>query len=135
MQPKRGSYTAQFKVQVLSHQDGEQRSSRRVAAICDVGNPNQVVVWQRAFDDGGVAALEDRRQAHQMKVDSSGPKTTDTEDAGSHRALLKLACLSRSTFYYQAKVSWLHGSDGRRQQRSAQANLHRRFAALPWETQ
>jgi transposase len=28
LQPKRGSYTAQFKVQVLSHQDRDQLSSR-----------------------------------------------------------------------------------------------------------
>lgn len=60
LQPKRGAYTAHFKLQVLSHQDREQLSSRQVAAIYDIRNPNQIVVWRRAFEDGGVAAL--RRQ-------------------------------------------------------------------------
>ena len=44
------SYSAQFKLQVLSHQDREQLSSREVAAIYDIRNPNQVVVWRRNLD-------------------------------------------------------------------------------------
>jgi len=58
LQPKRGAYTADFKLQVLRHQDRDQLSSRQVAAIYDVRNPNQVVVWRRVLDGGGVAALE-----------------------------------------------------------------------------
>jgi transposase len=45
LRPKRSTYSAQFKLQVLSHQDREQFSSRQVAAIYDIRNPNQVVVW------------------------------------------------------------------------------------------
>lgn len=41
--PKRSKYSAQFKLQVLSHKDREQLSSRQVAAIYDIRNPNQVV--------------------------------------------------------------------------------------------
>lgn len=63
LRPKRGAYSAQFKLEVLSHQDREQLSSRQVAAIYDIRNPNQIVVWRRALDAGGVAALE-RRRAH-----------------------------------------------------------------------
>ena len=48
LQPKRSVYSAQFKMQVLSHQDREQLSSRQVAAIYDIRNPNQVVVWRRS---------------------------------------------------------------------------------------
>lgn len=44
LQPKRGAYTAHFKLEVLSHQDREQLSSRQVAAIYDIRNPNQVIV-------------------------------------------------------------------------------------------
>jgi transposase len=33
LQPKRGAYTAHFKLHVLSHQDREQLSSRQIAAI------------------------------------------------------------------------------------------------------
>jgi transposase len=42
-----------FKLQVLSHQDREQLSSRQVAAIYDIRNPNQVVVWRRKLNQGG----------------------------------------------------------------------------------
>lgn len=52
--PKRSAYSAQFKLQVLSHQDREQLSSRQVAAVYDIRNPNQVVVWRRKLDEGGV---------------------------------------------------------------------------------
>ena len=40
LQPKRGTYTTEFKLQVLRHQDREQLSSRQVAAIYDIRNPN-----------------------------------------------------------------------------------------------
>lgn len=58
LQPKRSVYSAHFKLQVLTHQDRERLSSRQVAAIYDIRNPNQVVAWRRVFDGGGVAALE-----------------------------------------------------------------------------
>jgi transposase len=45
LQPKRSTYTTCFKLQVLSHQDREMISSRQVAAIYDIRNPNQVAVW------------------------------------------------------------------------------------------
>ena len=54
LRPKRSVYSAQFKLQVLSHQDHEQLSSRQVAAIYDIRNPNQVVVWRRNLNQGGV---------------------------------------------------------------------------------
>lgn len=73
LQPKRGAYTAELKLHVLRHQDRDQLSCRQVAAIYDVRNPNQVVVWRRAFDGGGVAALESRRPANPMKADKPNP--------------------------------------------------------------
>ena len=84
---KRGSYTAHFKLQVLSHQDREQLSRRQVAAIYDSRNPNQVVVWRRAFDEGGVAALESRRQASPMKAENPKPEPPDADSPSSHSAL------------------------------------------------
>jgi len=56
LRPKRSAYSAQFKLQVLA-QDREQLSSRQVAAVYDIRNPNQVVVWRRNLDQGGVKAL------------------------------------------------------------------------------
>jgi transposase len=42
LRPKRSTYSAQFKLQVLSHQDREQLSSRQVAAIYNIRNPKQL---------------------------------------------------------------------------------------------
>ncbi|KQP23488.1 transposase [Pseudorhodoferax sp. Leaf267] len=62
LRPKRSIYSAQFKLQVLSHQDREQLSSRQVAAIYDIRNPNQVVVWRRNLDQGGLQALQTEKE-------------------------------------------------------------------------
>lgn len=62
LRPKRSAYSAQFKLQVLSHQDREQLSSRQVAAIYDIRNPNQVVVWRRNLDQGGMQALWSKKE-------------------------------------------------------------------------
>ena len=63
LRPKRSTYSAQFKLQVLSHQDREQLSSRRVAAIYDIRNPNQVVVWRRNLDQGHCGLLRMRKRS------------------------------------------------------------------------
>ena len=60
--PKRSAYSEQFKLQVLSHQDREQLSSRQVAAVYDIRNPNQVVVWRRNLQEGGLPALGSTKQ-------------------------------------------------------------------------
>lgn len=74
LRPKRSAYSAQFKLQVLSHQDREQRSSRQVAAIYDIRNPNQVVLWRRKFNEGGVQAFGIREQEHpSMKKEQRCP--------------------------------------------------------------
>ena len=62
LRPKRSAYSMQFKLEVLSHQDRDQLSSRQVAAIYDIRNPNQVVVWRRNLDTLGVVALERRKR-------------------------------------------------------------------------
>ncbi len=61
LRPKRSVYSAQFKLQVLSHQDREQLSCRQVAAVYDIRNANQVTVWRRNLDEGGVQALANRK--------------------------------------------------------------------------
>ena len=104
LRPKRGSSTAHFKLQVLSHQDREQLSSRQVAAIYDIRNPNQVVVWRRAFDEGGVAALESRRQARPMKAENPNPEPPDADSPSSHSALREEVERLRAEVAYLKKV-------------------------------
>jgi transposase len=107
LQPKRSAYTAQFKHQVLAHQDRDQLSSRQVAAIYDIRNSNQVVVWRRAFDSGGLRALEGRKQTHPMAGET--PKTTPpgTDNAISHRALLDEVERLRAEVAYLKKLQAL----------------------------
>lgn len=88
LRPKRSAYSAQFKLQVLSHQDREQLSSRQVAAVYDIRNPNQVVVWRRKLDEGGVEALGSRKQARpSMKSERRSPALPSTAATDSEQAL------------------------------------------------
>jgi transposase len=48
LRPKRSTYGAQFKLQVLSHRDRVQRSNRQVAAIYDIRPPER---WTMCRDD------------------------------------------------------------------------------------
>ena len=43
---------------MLAHQDREQLSSRQVAAVYDIRNSNQVVVWRRNLQEGGLPTLD-----------------------------------------------------------------------------
>jgi transposase len=74
LRPKRSAYSAQFKLQVLSDQYREQLSSRQVAAVYYIGNPNQVMVWRRKLDEGGAEALASWKQVRpNMKAERRCP--------------------------------------------------------------
>ena len=62
LRPKRSAYSTQFKLQVLPHQERKKLSSRQVAAVFDIRNPNQIVVWRRKLNEGGVEVLGNRKQ-------------------------------------------------------------------------
>lgn len=85
LRPKRSKYSAQFKLQVLSHQDREQLPSRQVAAIYDIRNPNQVVTWRRKLDEGGVQAFGIWEQEHSSRKNERRslvpPSTAITDSA------------------------------------------------------
>ncbi len=88
LQPKRSKYSSQFKLQVLSHQDREQLSSRQVAAVYDIRNPNQVVTWRRKLDEGGVEAFGIREEEHSsMKKERRCPAPPSTTVNDSAKAL------------------------------------------------
>lgn len=107
LQPKRGAYTADFKLQVLRHQDRDQLSSRQVAAIYDIRNPNQVVVWRRVLDGGGVAALEGKRRTPPMKPRKPSSRPPDPDSAGSNRALREEVERLRAEVAYLKKLEAL----------------------------
>jgi transposase len=107
LRPKRGSYPGHFKLQVLLHQEREKLSSRQVAVIYDIRNSNQIVVWRRAFDDGGVAALENKRQARPMKAEKSQPEPPGTDSIKSHCALREEVEQLRAEVAYLKKLQAL----------------------------
>ncbi|HEY4294802.1 hypothetical protein [Luteibacter sp.] len=87
LRPKRSAYSTEFKLQVLSHQDREQLSSRQVA-VYDIRNPNQVVVWRRNLDVGGVEALGSMKQGNpSMKPRRRCPVPSSTVNADPEPAL------------------------------------------------
>lgn len=88
LRPKRSAYSTQFKLEVLSHQDRDQLSSRQVAEIYDIRNPNQVVVWRRKLDTFEVAALESRKRGRpDMKPTRCRPVPPSTVTTDSASAL------------------------------------------------
>jgi transposase len=70
LRPKRSAYSSEFKLQVLSHQDRDRLSSRRVAAIYDIRNPNQVVVWRRNLAEDDAQALRNTMPKPDTKPDT-----------------------------------------------------------------
>ena len=84
LHPKRSTYSLEFKLQVLSHQDREQLSSRQVAAVYDIRNPNQVLVWRRNLDQCDVEALNRR---HNMKPKPHCPAPSNTIVTDSAQAM------------------------------------------------
>ena len=90
LRPKRSAYSEQFKLQVLSHQDREQLSNRQVAAVYDIRNPNQVVVWRRNLQEGGLPAIGSTTQGHpNMKPERDSPALLDMVTTDSAQALLE----------------------------------------------
>jgi transposase len=88
LRPKRSVYSAQFKLQVLSHQEREQLSCRQVAAVYDIRNPNQVRVWRRNLDEGGEDALKNRKQRRpNMKPEQCDPTSPRPVEADSAQTL------------------------------------------------
>ena len=90
LRPKRSAYSERSKLQALSHQDREQLSSRQVAAVYDIRNPNQVVVWQRKLQEGCLPALGNTKQGHStMKPERRSLASSGTVTADSAQALLE----------------------------------------------
>lgn len=88
LRPKRSVYSGQFKLQVLTHQDREQLSSRQMAAIYDIRNSNQIVAWRRKLDKDGIAAFESCKQGpSSMKPTRCRPEPPSSATTDSTRGL------------------------------------------------
>ena len=89
LRPKRSAYSEQSKLQALSHQNREQLSSRQVAAVYDIRNPNQLVVWQRKLQEGCLQAFGSTKQGHPtIRPERRSPALPSSVTADSAQALL-----------------------------------------------
>ena len=104
LRPKRSAYSSEFKLQVLSHQDRERLSSRRVAAIYDIRNPNQVVVWRRSLAEGGAQALGNNMTTPVMKPERRRREPPHTAIPDSADALREENERLRAEVAYLKKV-------------------------------
>jgi transposase len=50
-------YSPEFKLQVLAHQEREVLSNKQVAALYDIRNPNKIVLWRTAREEGKLRAV------------------------------------------------------------------------------
>jgi transposase-like protein len=53
-------YTPQFKLSVLQYMKNNQTSIRPTAAHFNIAAPSSISVWQRLYNEGGIAALQAR---------------------------------------------------------------------------
>lgn len=110
LSPKRSTYSAQFKLQVLSHQDREQLSSRQIAAIYDIRNSNQVVIWRRKLAEGGVEAFgirEHEQPTMKKERRCSARPTAATTDSAQTQALCEENERLRAEVAYLKKLQAL----------------------------
>ena len=54
---QRKLYSAQFKLSVLQRKRSDKLSFRQVAALFNIRNRDMIVLWERAYEMGGIAAL------------------------------------------------------------------------------
>ena len=106
LSPKRSSYSAQFKLDVLYRQEREQLSSRQVAAIYDIRNPNQVVVWRKAFEQGGFAALQNPNRRHSDMAEEQPPSSILPRHSEA-QALSSVLSLQEENERLRAEVAYL----------------------------
>lgn len=107
---KRSVYSTDFKLEVLYRQEREQLSSRQVAALYDIRNPNQVVCWRKRLNAEGLQEIEDKRGSPpQVKKDTqpSSPRAdvSGANDSGATPALREENERLRAEVAYLKKLS------------------------------
>ena len=79
-----------------------------MAALYDIRNPNQLVVWRRNLQEGGLQAFGSTKQGHPtMKSERRSLALPDTVTADSAHALIEENKRLRSEVAYQKKLQAL----------------------------
>jgi len=89
---RRSAYSVEFKLLVLQRMRDEELSYRQAAALFDIRNFNIIGDWERAYDEGGVAALSPYSPGRRIRMTKQStnepqPQSND-EDARTRKELL-----------------------------------------------
>lgn len=106
---KYSSYSAEFKLQVLTHMKQHYLSSREAIAYFDIrGGAGVVSKWQKQYDEGGFTALEPRPKGRPPKMKIPKPQQTKTYLPTSDQ---ELAQLRKENEYLRAENAYLKKLD------------------------
>jgi transposase len=84
---RRRLYTAQFKLSVLQRIRNDNLSLRRASALFNIRNRDMILLWQRAYDMGGAAALHPHQgiRSFAMNEQTDVKAREDTDDSKRSR--------------------------------------------------
>lgn len=84
------AYSAEFKRSVLQHIWDNELSYRQAAALYNIRNPGILSVWERAYRDSGIEALEPRRRGRKKKMatPATRPEPPAEDDKRTREELL-----------------------------------------------
>ncbi len=122
LRKKFSHYDAAFKWSVLTRMQREALSYRQTAVLYDIrGGAGVIAGWQRAYDEGGLVALEPKRRGRlKMKPVAESPSLpSDTDDPRTREDLLK------ELEYLRAEVAYLKKLRALRQEKAQAAQKKR----------
>jgi transposase len=80
LKKKYAVYSAHFKLSVLQHIWDNELSYAQAGALFNIRNPGILSVWERAYRDGGIDALEPRPRGKPKKMAAPTTKPEPTGD-------------------------------------------------------
>jgi transposase len=97
---RRRFYTAQFKLLVLQQIRKERLSLRKASALFGIRNRDMILLWQRAYDMGGAAALHPHHGIRSFAMnEQAGQKDTDDSKRSRQELLDELQQLRMENAY------------------------------------
>jgi transposase len=97
---RRRTYTAKFKLAVLQRIQNEKLSLRRAAALFNIRNRDMILLWQRAYDTGGPAALHPYLGTRSIAMNEQpGDKSKDDSKRSRQELLDELQKLRMENAY------------------------------------
>jgi transposase len=110
LRKKSNKYSADYKLSVLRHMWDNQLSINQTAGKFDIRSYAMVGIWERAYQDGGIEALEPRRRGRPKPMtasDTTKPDQAPDDDKRSREELLAEVNQLRMELAYVKKLQAL----------------------------